>query len=265
MRARTHFNARNVTDSGGLFLPLLFAERLGLRDPFKHLLNEPGWLYEVADLLMPSLACVLARAPRLHHMNTPRYDRGLSATLGLEQLPEEGNVHKKLAQATPQELDAMEEVNSRLFEKTNRTEDKITIGVDLHTTTVTVYGKEEGSAVGYNPKKPGRRSYQIAVAFVANNGDLIAAQLRPGNTVASSDLEGFGQKGSDRLPPDAEVAVVRMDKGRSVRPSSGPLSTMKHCAARLSSAPKSGLSIAPHSSATSVPYPGAEMAMKNGR
>ena len=216
---RTQFNQRNLTNFGGLFLPLLFVERLGLRERFKHVLNHPGRLYGADDLLMASLASILAGAPRLYDINTLRYDKGLSAALGLEQLPEEGNMRKKLAQATPEELEAMEEVNSYLFEKTNRTENKITVGVDLDTTTVTVYGKQEGSAVGYNPKKPGRRCYQIAVVFVANNGDAIAAELRPGDTVASSDFEDFWQKVSDRLPPDAEVAVVRMVKRRSVRPS----------------------------------------------
>ena len=210
---RTQFNQRNLTNFGGLFLPLLFAERLGLRERLKHVLNHRGQLYGADDLLMASLASILAGAPRLYDMNTLRYDKGLAAALGLEQLPEEGNMRKKLAQATAEELKAMEEVNSYLFEKTNRTEDKITVGVDLDTTVVTVYGKQEGSAKGYNPKKPGRPSYQIAVAFLANNGDAIAAELRPGDTVASTDFEQFWQKVSDRLPSDAEVAVVRMDKG----------------------------------------------------
>ena len=210
---RVQFNQRNMTAFGGLFLPLLFAERLGLREPLRRALNHEGLVYGTDDLLLSSVASILAGAPRLYDINVIRRDKGLAAALGLEQLPEEGNLRKKLACASAEELEAMEQVNATLFEKTNRTEDATTVGIDLDLTTVTVYGKQEGSEVGYNPKKPGRRCYQIAVCFLANNGDALTAELRPGNTVASTDFERFWQKILSKLPSNYKVAVVRMDKG----------------------------------------------------
>ncbi len=210
---RVEFNQRNLTAFGGMFLPLQFAERLGLRPRLRQTLKHSGVKYRTDDLLLASVASILAGAPRLYDVNSLRHDKGLRAALGLEELPEEGNLRKKLAQASPEEVEALQEVNIYLFQKTNRTKGPMTVAVDLDTTTVTVYGKQEGSEVGYNPKKPGRPCYQIAAAFLGNNGDVIYGELRNGKSGATTDFESFWSKILSILPPNYEVAVVRMDKG----------------------------------------------------
>ncbi len=52
---------------------------------------------------------------------------------------------------------------------------------DLDSTVVTVFGKQEDAAVGYNPRYRGKRSYDPLLCMEANSSYLWDAGLRPGN------------------------------------------------------------------------------------
>ena len=56
------------------------------------------------------------------------------------------------------------------------------------------------------------------MAFLGRNGDTVAAEYRPDDTAVNTNFEEFWSKISDRLPPNAEVAVVRIKSGVSELP-----------------------------------------------
>lgn len=78
-------------------------------------------------------------------------DMGLARALGVDQLPDEGNIRKRLAAATRENVDALERVNHKGLARCNQTEKTVEIGIDLDMTTATVYGKQEGAQIGYKP------------------------------------------------------------------------------------------------------------------
>jgi hypothetical protein len=59
--------------------------------------------------------------------------------------------------------------------------------LDLDTTVETVFGDQEGAAVGYNPRYKGRKSYHPILARIAETGAIVGAQLRPGDTTLGVD------------------------------------------------------------------------------
>jgi hypothetical protein len=56
--------------------------------------------------------------------------------------------------------------------------------VDLHfdSRAITVYGDQEGAEEGYNPHKPGGKSYHLKVCAIEPFGFILAIQLEPGNS-----------------------------------------------------------------------------------
>lgn len=55
------------------------------------------------------------------------------------------------------------------------------IHLDIDTTVETVFGRQEGANVGYNPRYRGRGSYHPLLAVVAETSTCIGATLRPGD------------------------------------------------------------------------------------
>ncbi len=210
---RLYFNQKDLTGFGGIFLPLAFAERLGFDTELEDVLEHDGHKYTTTELLFSSLAAIILGVPRLYDVNIIRFDKGLTKAIGVESLPEEGNIRKQLRRAQPHHVEALERVLRHGLAQSNQTEDEIDVGLDIDLTTATVYGKQEGAEPGYNPQKKGRRCYQIATAFLMNNGDGVKMELREGNTTCTTDFEKFFEAAVAQLPPNYRVALTRLDKG----------------------------------------------------
>jgi len=86
------------------------------------------------------------------------------------------------------------------------------ITLDLDSTVMTRYGKQEGAAKGYNPRKPGRLSHHPLMAFVADTKMIANCWLRPGNTGSANNVQGFLANTLHRLG-NQPVCLVRADSG----------------------------------------------------
>ena len=84
--------------------------------------------------------------------------------------------------------------------------------LDFDSTVMERCGEQEGAAVGYNPKRPGRKSHHPLLAFVADLRMIANYWLRPGNTSASTNYLAFLDNTLDRLQ-GKKVGLVRMDSG----------------------------------------------------
>jgi len=83
--------------------------------------------------------------------------------------------------------------------------------LDVDATVKTLYGKQEGAVVGYNPKKRGRPSHVYHTYLVANLRLVLDVQVNPGNESQSSHgLPGLLNL-LERLPKSCLPAFVRGD------------------------------------------------------
>jgi hypothetical protein len=88
--------------------------------------------------------------------------------------------------------------------------------VDLHfdSKVITVYGDQEGAEEGYNPHKPGRKSYHLKVCTIEPFGFILAIQLEPGNSVSSTGFIEFYKNSLAAIPQNHFVVQnVRLDRG----------------------------------------------------
>jgi hypothetical protein len=88
--------------------------------------------------------------------------------------------------------------------------------IDLHydAKVITVYGDQENAKEGYNPHKPGRKSYHLKVCTIEPFGFILAIQLEPGNSVSSTGFVEFYKETLAAIPQKHFVVQnVRLDRG----------------------------------------------------
>lgn len=84
--------------------------------------------------------------------------------------------------------------------------------LDFDSTVMVQCGNQEGASVGYNPRRPGRKSHHPLLAFVSDVRMIANYWLRPGNTSATTNYLSFLENTLDRLR-NKRVGLVRMDSG----------------------------------------------------
>lgn len=84
--------------------------------------------------------------------------------------------------------------------------------LDLDSTVMTRYGKQQGVTRGYNPSKRGRGSHHPLMAFVADVQMVANFWLRPGNAGSANNVVAFLHDTLGRLG-GKKVELVRADSG----------------------------------------------------
>ncbi len=90
--------------------------------------------------------------------------------------------------------------------------------LDLDSTVVTVFGRQDGAEVGYNPRYRGKRSYNPLLCIEANSSYLWDTELRAGNTGTWDGSVEFLDTCFANVPPDIREVRVRADAGFGFHP-----------------------------------------------
>jgi hypothetical protein len=115
---------------------------------------------------------------------------------------------KRLSKTNPLLIPNLKKLNQQVIAPSLPTE----IILDLDSTVETVYGNQEGAAVGANSHKPGRKSLHPLLAFEGQSRLCLNAVLRAGNVHSSRDAGNFVQETIDLLG-ERMVKYARFDKG----------------------------------------------------
>lgn len=89
---------------------------------------------------------------------------------------------------------------------------------DLDSTVVTVFGKQEDAAVGYNPRYRGKKSYDPLLCMEANSSYLWDVELRPGNAGTWDGSVAVLDTSFANVPPDIRELRVRAGAGFGFNP-----------------------------------------------
>ena len=85
--------------------------------------------------------------------------------------------------------------------------------LDVDTTIKPLYGHQEGAALGYNPKKPGRPSHCYHTYSMASTRLVLDVDVSPGDEHASNHSAPSLWGHLDRTPRDLWPALLRGDRG----------------------------------------------------
>jgi len=165
--------------------------------------------YRPLQLILGLFAGVWCGASCFGHLDVVRYDMVLCNLLGWKR----GADHRAYQRYLNKFSQA---VNQRVFGKlfswffSELLFDNYTL--DFDSTVMVREGNQEGTAKGYNPKRPGRPSHHPLLAFVSDVRMIANYWLRPGNTAASTNYVAFLEDTLSRLG-NKTVGLVRMDSG----------------------------------------------------
>ncbi len=184
-KIQVRFQSKVYTSRAGLKPLSRFAGWFGMRKVIEsHLvLPKRERKFTSTDLICAHLAMRCAGVRRISHRGQIAGDPLVLELAGVEEFPSEDSLYDTLHLFAPGEemldeegirrlaslVDIHEGFVKKFFEKSpqwkRRAQRVLTVDVDSHVQTV--YGQQEGAALGYNPKKRGRLSYHPLVATIS--------------------------------------------------------------------------------------------------
>lgn len=212
MELRIEYTDKEITPWGGLiFLKKLF-EKTGMAEFLESLpLPKQGSNrgYNPVQLLTSFFVSVWCGAARFEHLEVTRQDEVVRKLFDWKHMAGHKafqRYFKKFSHATNQRV--FPELYRWFFGQI-RLENYT---LDLDSTIMTRYGNQEGARVGYNPKKPGRKSHHPLLAFVAECRMVANFWLRPGNSYTTNNFRSFLEDTLNRLEGKT-IGLLRADSG----------------------------------------------------
>lgn len=205
------FTAESLTHFGGLFLLHRFVQRLGLRSLFAHHVRfaQRNNRYAISESLLAWLYPVVLGLGRIETARLLQHNGVFQYLTGLRTYPDPQTLRRFLIRFGEAGLEPFVRLHDRL--RRQLLGRRASMILDLDTTVLTVYGQQEGTEIGYNPKKRGRRSYVALLCAEATTGDLWEAGYYPGNAHAGTIAQVHLERAFAKLPAKRPDIRVRAD------------------------------------------------------
>lgn len=209
---KTEFSLKNATAVGGAKPFLEYLEKINLAEALNKLncIKQGNSLFPVYQILLYLIIGWTLGCQRLFHFRSFQTDELIRRFLG-GRCPHHTLLYKeldRLSKSRPTLTLDLKKLNMEVITPCLPLE----LIVDLDSTVETVYGNQEGAAVGTNSHKPGRKSYHPLMAFEGQSRLCLNAVLSAGNEHSSRNADEF-MKQAFELLGDRRVKYARFDKG----------------------------------------------------
>ncbi len=143
---------------------------------------------------------------------------------GLPGFPDPQTLRRHLRKAPGHFGEQLHRANDPLLQKfIHWPERRSRLVFDLDSRVVTVFGKQHGAEVGYNPKYRGKRGYNPPLCLEAHSSFLWGAELRPGNAGTWEGSPALLEASFAIVPPEIRELRFRADAGFGYDPVLKPL------------------------------------------
>jgi hypothetical protein len=194
-RITVEFSGKNITSYGGLGLLYKFNKKLGVEGildkvkpyPVTEGDRAPKGVGKKIMSLVYGMACGLERPSDTEVL---KRDKVAQTLIGYGDYPDQSTFSRFLKCFTVPGAKEIGEKDSQLLLRVRNNflgRGKLTLDMDSHVRTV--YGKQQRAKVGYNPKKPGRKSYHPLFCFIGETRDFLTGRFRPGDKYTSNGLK----------------------------------------------------------------------------
>ena len=168
-RIQVHWDQTSqATPNGQLVFFAEFLQATGLYQAWLEscpLVYTSGNAFNLTDILGTWLLAILAGHKRYAHITALRGDGVCPELLGMTKIVSEDALRRALARMDAQQ--SADWLKPQLLKSVQGVLGQPWI-LDIDTTIKTLFGKQEGAQVSYNPHKPGRPSHALHTYFVAH-------------------------------------------------------------------------------------------------
>lgn len=207
------FEAESLTHFGGLFLIQRFCHQLCLRRRLERIVRDaPHWAnYRPADLILVLLYVLIAGLARVSKTQILQYNGLFLSLVGLKAFPHPTALRRFLHRLSPQAVRQIARLHDQLRAQLFCLPDaRTTLAFHLDSVILTLYGKQQGGRVGYNPRKPGRPSYHPLLCFEAHGQEFWHGSLRPGDAATNTGARAFLRRCLEKVPSQVPWSRVRL-------------------------------------------------------
>lgn len=207
---------RGLTHFGGAYFFHEFLQVLQIRRLLGREVPYPrrNHRYTVSQMLLALVYPIVLGLDRIEAASFLRFNGTFQYLTGLPAFPDPQTLRRFLLNAPERVWEHLHGANDRLLQKFIHLPSRCSrLILDLDSTVVTVFGKQDGSGVGYNPKYRGKRSYNPLLCLEANSSFLWDAELRPGDASAWEASPDLLRTAFAILPLEIREVRFRADAG----------------------------------------------------
>jgi len=187
------FEAQNLTSYSGLILFQHFFSLIGIKERlwgcFRHLKGSPIYSHHV--LMMLLVVHLIIGHRRLRDVDYYRDDEMVKRVLGLKRLPDVSTISRSLRSADEFSVEKVRGESTNLVVERLSAEALSRVTLDFDGSVLSTGRHAEGTAVGFNKKKKGMRSYYPLFCTVAQTDQVLDVHHRPGNVHDSNGADAF--------------------------------------------------------------------------
>jgi hypothetical protein len=210
------FTGKNLTHFGGVYLISLFLRCLQLKSILSQSLRlfQRNNHYSITESILALMYPSMLGIGRIETTHLLKRNGVFHYLVGIPAYPNPTTLRRFLQRISPDGLAKLRSVQSQLLKrmlKKPRPAKKIIL--DMDSTVLVLYGKQELATIGYNPTKRGRPSYHPLLCFDGITKDCIHAELRSGNTYTSSGTTSLLETSFAKIPQNVKRVYIRADKG----------------------------------------------------
>jgi hypothetical protein len=210
------FNHEGLTHYGGMLFFNEFTRMLQLRRFLTRRLSyrRRNQDYQLSQMVLALVYPIILGLDRLETASLLRSDGTFQYLAGLPSYPHPESLRRFLLQAEPDFREQLHRVNDYLLQRfIHQPYHRSRLILDLDSTVITVFGRQEGAAVGYNPRYRGKLSYDPLLCVEANSSFLWDVELRRGDAGTWAGSEGLLACCFHSTPSDLREFRVRADAG----------------------------------------------------
>lgn len=210
------FGARSLTHFGGAYLLHRFFSRLRLQ---KRLTQETRLIqrnnrYSVGEMFLAVWYPLILGLGRIETTQLLQHNGVFQYLTGLPTYPNPTTLRRFLLRIAPIALPRLRRFHDQLLRHmTVRPQPPSRLIVDIDSTVLVVYGKQERARIGYNPIKRGRPSYHPLLCFEGHTKDFWHGELRPGDAHTASGTLDLLAACFAKIPAGVRLTILRADKG----------------------------------------------------
>ena len=210
---KIEFSAKNLTSNAGLFLLLEHANKNGIFDLIDNdLVFENASTNKIKMNHIKTMLCGnFIGIDKLERLKPLQSDPLISEfTISIKE-PE--TVSRFLGNFSYKTTQMLREINFKVFRKLLRKSKLKSITIDINSSVVNVEGHQEGTAKGYNPKKPGNHCYNLQFAFCDEIKAYLTGYVRSGDTYTANGIAEMIKEICAQLKDEGLDIIFRRDSG----------------------------------------------------
>ena len=213
-RFTVEFTAKNLTGNAGLVNFGRFVDKLGLRQMLEqHITIKRGAnaKHSISDGIIMLIMSVLSGAKHMNHLAIIRKDTVIRTLFAWKGFPDNRTFGRLFRLFNHAHCNELSEVEHKARKKVWSKKWFGRITLDMDSTVKEVYGSQEGTEKGYNPKKNGQKSYHPLLCFIAETRECLNSWFRTGSAYSANGAVEFMKECFNRLPKRVWKVFVRGD------------------------------------------------------